>query len=115
MCKINPRVDFAFKKLFGSEENTDLLMSLINAIVSSEEQVVEDERLIYELRMQSLADVESKIASAEEKGIEQGIEQGANLATKKIALNLAKAGTTIAVIAAVTGLSEAILNELLNE
>ena len=21
MCRINPRVDFAFKKLFGSEEN----------------------------------------------------------------------------------------------
>ena len=41
MCKINPRVDFAFKKLFGSEENKDLLISLINAIVSEEEQVVE--------------------------------------------------------------------------
>jgi len=41
MCKINPRVDFAFKKLFGSEENKDLLISLINAIVSVEEQVVE--------------------------------------------------------------------------
>ena len=34
MCKINPRVDFAFKKLFGSEENKDLLISLINAIVT---------------------------------------------------------------------------------
>ena len=43
MCKINPRVDFAFKKLFGSEENKDLLISLINAIVSEEEQVVEVE------------------------------------------------------------------------
>lgn len=43
MCHINPRVDFAFKKLFGSEENKDLLMSLINAIVSAEEQVVEVE------------------------------------------------------------------------
>ena len=43
MCKINPRVDFAFKKLFGSEENKDLLISLINAIVSDEEQVVEVE------------------------------------------------------------------------
>jgi predicted transposase/invertase (TIGR01784 family) len=43
MCKINPRVDFAFKKLFGSEENKDLLISLINAIVSREEQVVEVE------------------------------------------------------------------------
>ena len=41
MCKINPRVDFAFKKLFGSEENKDLLISLINAIVSEQEQVVE--------------------------------------------------------------------------
>ena len=43
MCRINPRVDFAFKKLFGSEENKDLLISLINAIVSKEEQVVEVE------------------------------------------------------------------------
>ena len=41
MCKINPRVDFAFKKLFGSEENKDLLISLINSIVSEQEQVVE--------------------------------------------------------------------------
>jgi predicted transposase/invertase (TIGR01784 family) len=43
MCKINPRVDFAFKKLFGSEENKDLLISLINAIVSEQDQVVEVE------------------------------------------------------------------------
>ncbi|HIL77904.1 MAG: Rpn family recombination-promoting nuclease/putative transposase [Methyloprofundus sp.] len=43
MCKINPRVDFAFKKLFGSEENKDLLISLINAIISDEEQIVEVE------------------------------------------------------------------------
>lgn len=41
MCKINPRVDFAFKKLFGSEENKDLLMSLINAIVSEQDHVIE--------------------------------------------------------------------------
>jgi len=41
MCRINPRVDFAFKKLFGSEENKDLLMSLINAVVGEEDQVVD--------------------------------------------------------------------------
>ncbi len=39
MCKINPRIDFAFKKLFGSEENKDLLISLINSIVSKKDQV----------------------------------------------------------------------------
>lgn len=41
MCRINPRVDFAFKKLFGSEENKDLLISLINAVVSEQDQVAD--------------------------------------------------------------------------
>ena len=39
--KINPRVDIAFKKIFGVEENKDLLISLINSIVGAEDQVVE--------------------------------------------------------------------------
>ncbi|MFY9589639.1 Rpn family recombination-promoting nuclease/putative transposase [Rickettsia endosymbiont of Halotydeus destructor] len=41
MSKVNPRVDLAFKKIFGVEENKDLLISLINSIVSEEDQVVE--------------------------------------------------------------------------
>ena len=40
MAKINPRVDLAFKKIFGVEENKDLLISLINSIVDVEDQVV---------------------------------------------------------------------------
>jgi predicted transposase/invertase (TIGR01784 family) len=39
MAKISPRVDIAFKKIFGVEENKDLLISLINSIVSEEDQV----------------------------------------------------------------------------
>ena len=35
--KLNPRVDFAFKLIF--EQNKDLLMSLINAVVSEKDQV----------------------------------------------------------------------------
>lgn len=38
---INPRVDIAFKKIFGVEENKDLLIALINSIVSEEDQVAE--------------------------------------------------------------------------
>jgi len=49
----------------------------------------ETERMVYEARIQSYADLEIKIASAEEKGIEKGV----SFATKNIALNLAKAGT----------------------
>ena len=39
MTTLNPRVDFAFKKLFGSKENKELLISFINAVVSKENQV----------------------------------------------------------------------------
>ena len=41
MEKINPRVDVAFKKIFGIEENKDLLISLINATVGKEDQVID--------------------------------------------------------------------------
>ena len=36
---IDPRVDLAFKKIFGVEENKDLLISLVNSIVGKEDQV----------------------------------------------------------------------------
>jgi predicted transposase/invertase (TIGR01784 family) len=39
MCRINPKVDFAFKKLFGSEENKDILMAFINSILSDEQPI----------------------------------------------------------------------------
>jgi predicted transposase/invertase (TIGR01784 family) len=39
MCRINPKVDFAFKKLFGSEENKDLLISFINSILPEDKQI----------------------------------------------------------------------------
>ncbi len=41
MTNITPRVDIAFKKIFGVEENKDLLISLINSIVSEEDQVLD--------------------------------------------------------------------------
>lgn len=41
MYQVNPRVDLAFKKIFGVEENKDLLMSLINSIVSKKDQVAD--------------------------------------------------------------------------
>ena len=33
MCRLNPKIDFVFKKLFGSEENKDILISFINSIL----------------------------------------------------------------------------------
>lgn len=36
---LNPRVDFVFKKLFGTESNKDLLMGLLNSILLPEDQL----------------------------------------------------------------------------
>jgi predicted transposase/invertase (TIGR01784 family) len=39
--KMIPRVNFVFKKLFGSENSKEILMDLINAIVSEKDQVAD--------------------------------------------------------------------------
>ena len=41
MEMINPKIDIVFKKIFGVEENKDLLISFINSIVSPEDQISE--------------------------------------------------------------------------
>lgn len=33
MCRINPKVNFVFKKLFGSAENIDILTGLVNSVL----------------------------------------------------------------------------------
>ena len=37
--KVTPKIDLGFKKIFGVEENKDLLISLVNSIVSEEDQI----------------------------------------------------------------------------
>ena len=66
MNNLNPRVDIVFKKLFGVEENKDLLISLINSIVSENDQI-EDLELInpynprnFEADKLSVLDVKAK-------------------------------------------------------
>jgi predicted transposase/invertase (TIGR01784 family) len=39
--RLDPRIDIAFKKIFGVEENKDLLISLINSIVDPQDNVVD--------------------------------------------------------------------------
>jgi len=40
MCKVNPKIDLVFKKLFGTDKNIQLLKSLVNSILAPDEQVV---------------------------------------------------------------------------
>ena len=40
MALLNPRVNLAFKKIFGSEGNQDILISFINSVVSEDYKVI---------------------------------------------------------------------------
>ena len=41
MCKVNPKIDLVFKKIFGTEQNKNLLKSLVNSVLPTGEQIVE--------------------------------------------------------------------------
>jgi len=42
MIFINPKTDFAFKKIFGSEQSKDILISFLNAILYNANPTIED-------------------------------------------------------------------------
>ncbi|MDY6806292.1 MAG: Rpn family recombination-promoting nuclease/putative transposase [Cyanobacteriota bacterium] len=42
MVFINPKTDFAFKKIFGSEQSKDILISFLKALLYDGEEIIED-------------------------------------------------------------------------
>ena len=46
MIFINPRTDFAFKKIFGSEQSHDILISFLNGILYAGEPTIQDLTII---------------------------------------------------------------------
>lgn len=84
MERISPRVDIAFKKIFGVEENKDLLISLINSIVGAEDQVA-DVTLLNPYNAQnfkkdklSILDIKAKAVSGKRYNIEIQISDEAD-------------------------------------
>ncbi len=67
--RISPRVDIAFKKIFGVEENKDLLISLINSVVSDEDQVA-DLTLLNPYNPQSFKTDKLSILDVKAKGLD---------------------------------------------
>ena len=43
---INPKTDFAFKKIFGSDDSKDILISFLNALLYEAQPVIEDLEII---------------------------------------------------------------------
>lgn len=42
MIFINPKIDFAFKKIFGSEDSKDILISFLNALIYEAQPTIQD-------------------------------------------------------------------------
>ena len=82
MARINPKVDFALKKLFGSEENKipDELAqdeAIKKAIETLDVMYLDsEEREMYENELKRSRDYVAEMKTAQIKGIEQGIHQG---------------------------------------
>jgi predicted transposase/invertase (TIGR01784 family) len=67
MEPIDPRVDLVFKKIFGVEENKDLLISLVNSVVGEEDQV-EDVTLLNPYNPQNFRQEKLSILDIKAKG-----------------------------------------------
>ncbi|MEK0189153.1 Rpn family recombination-promoting nuclease/putative transposase, partial [Microcoleus anatoxicus] len=46
MTFINPKTDYAFKKIFGSSESKDILISFLNAIIYDGNSTIQDLEII---------------------------------------------------------------------
>ena len=46
MTFINPKTDYAFKKIFGSSESKDILISFLNALIYEGNAIIEDLEII---------------------------------------------------------------------
>jgi predicted transposase/invertase (TIGR01784 family) len=64
---VNPRIDLAFKRIFGVEENKDLTISLLNSIVDEEDRV-EDITLLNPYNPQRFAEDKLSILDIKAKG-----------------------------------------------
>jgi len=67
--KLSPRIDVVFKKIFGVEENKDLLISLINSIVSKADQV-SDISLLNPYNIQNFKTDKLSILDIKAKGVD---------------------------------------------
>lgn len=94
---ISPKVDYAFKKIFGSEHSKEILISFLNAIVYNGDQVIKDLTIVNPYNPgQTLSlkdtylDVKAVLADGSIVVIEMQIASMAAF-NKRVAYNLAKA------------------------
>ncbi len=94
---ISPKVDFAFKKIFGSDESEDILISFLNAIVYNGESVISSLTIMnpynpgqVEKLKESYLDVRAQLKNGEMVLIEMQIAR-VSAFHKRVTYNMCKA------------------------
>jgi predicted transposase/invertase (TIGR01784 family) len=97
MSYINPKTDFAFKKIFGSEESKEILISFLDSIIYDSENIIEDLEIIdpYQApeikgRKYTYLDVKAKLTDGTKVIIEMQMLNAESF-EKRILYNAAKA------------------------
>jgi predicted transposase/invertase (TIGR01784 family) len=97
MTFINPKIDFAFKKIFGSEESKRILISFLNAILYQENPIIQDLEILNPYQAPKIAgikdsylDVKAKITDDKTVIIEMQVLNVESF-EKRILYNAAKA------------------------
>jgi predicted transposase/invertase (TIGR01784 family) len=97
MTFINPKIDFAFKKIFGSEESKTILISFLNAILYQEKPIIQDLEILNPYQAPKIAgikdsylDVKAKLSSDQTVIIEMQVLNVESF-EKRILYNAAKA------------------------
>ncbi|MFP4124289.1 Rpn family recombination-promoting nuclease/putative transposase [Coleofasciculus sp.] len=93
---INPKVDYAFKKIFGSEQSQEILISFLNAIIYDGEKVIQSLTIVNPYNpgqvitlKETYLDVKAVLADGSIVIIEMQIASMAAF-NKRVAYNLAK-------------------------
>ncbi|NEP43923.1 MAG: Rpn family recombination-promoting nuclease/putative transposase, partial [Okeania sp. SIO2H7] len=94
---ISPKVDYAFKKIFGSDQSHDILISFLNAIIYNGENIIKSLTIVDPYnpgKVQALKDTYLDIRAVLNDGSKVVIEmQAASMRAfdKRVAYNLCKA------------------------
>ncbi|NEN96184.1 MAG: DUF4351 domain-containing protein [Moorea sp. SIO1F2] len=62
---ISPKTDFAFKKIFGSDQSKDILISFLNAMIYSGNSVIQDLEIIDPYSAGDVVDLKDKLVFVE--------------------------------------------------
>ena len=100
MIFINPRTDFAFKKIFGSEQSHEILISFLNSILYTGEPTIQDLTIINPYQSpiikglkSTYLDIKAELSTGERVVIEMQVLNVAGF-EKRILYNAAKAYST---------------------